>query len=153
MPPIRVSQNITGLHATAMLYIAGIHLLLLTALAYLLIELHARNYRIIVWLWRPIHKYYVKVHRNVNPRTSIIDAFATTLILSYSRIMLASFSLFAQVRLYTPTGKVVKYVVYFDSHLNYFSAQHIPCHSAGLVQHPPSCLPPPLPMQMLPEVS
>ena len=81
VPSFCVSQNITGLHANALLYIAVIHLLLLTALAYLLIELHARNYRIIVWLWRPIHKYYVKVHRNVNPRTSIIDAFATFLIL------------------------------------------------------------------------
>ena len=126
VPPFCVSQNITGLHANALLYIAVIHLLLLTALAYLLIELHARNYRIIVWLWRPIHKYYVKVHRNVNPRTSIIDAIATILILSYSRIMLASFNLLSPVRLYAPTGKVVKYVVYFDSHLNYFSVQHIP---------------------------
>ena len=126
VPPFCVSQNITGLHATALLYIPVIDLLLLTALAYLLIELHARNYRIIVWLWRPIHKYYVKVHRNVNPRTSIIDAFATILILSYSRIMLASFSLLAPIRLYAPTGKVVKYVVYFDGHLNYFSAPHIP---------------------------
>ena len=126
VPPFCVSQNITGLHANALLYIAVIHLLLLTALAYLLIELHARNCRIIVWLWRPIHKYYVKVHRNVNPRTSIIDAIATILILSYSRIMLASFNLLSPVRLYAPTGKVVKYVVYFDSHLNYLSIQHIP---------------------------
>ena len=126
VPPFCVSQNITGLHANALLYIPVIHLLLLTALAYLLIELHARNYRIIVWLWRPIHKYYVKVHRKVNPRTSIIDAFATTLILSYSRIMLASFDLLAPIGLYSPTGKVVKYIVYFDSHLNYSSSQHIP---------------------------
>ena len=133
VPPFCVSQNITGLHANALLYIAVIHLLLLTALAYLLIELHARNYRIIVWLWRPIHKYYVKVHRNVNPRTSIIDAFATILILSYSRIMLASFSLLAPGRLYAPTGKVVKYVVYFDNHLNYFSAQHIPFVLLGVI--------------------
>ena len=126
VPPFCVSQNITGLHANALLYIAVIHLLLLTALAYLLIELHARNCRIIVWLWRPIHKYYVKVHRNVNPRTSIIDAIATILILSYSQIMLASVYLLAPLRLYAPTGKVVKYAVYFDSNLNYLSIQHIP---------------------------
>ena len=126
VPPFCVSQNITGLHANALLYIAVIHLLLLTALAYLLIELHARNCRIIVWLWRPIHKYYVKVHRNVNPRTSIIDAFATILILSYSRIMLASFNLLSPVGMYAPTGKLVKYAVYFDSHLKYLSIQHIP---------------------------
>ena len=126
VPPFCVSQNITGLHANALLYIPVIHLLLLTALAYLLIELHARNCRIIVWLWRPIHKYYVKVHRNVNPRTSIIDAIATILILSYSRIMLASFNLLAPIGLYAPTGKVVKYIVYYDGHLNYFSICHTP---------------------------
>ena len=124
VPPFCVSQNITGLHANALLYIPVIHLLLLTALAYLLIELHARNYRIIVWLWRPIHKYYVKVHRNVNPHTSIIDAFATILILSYSKITRTSFNLLYPVRLYAPTGKVVKYVLYFDGHLNYFSGPH-----------------------------
>ena len=126
VPPFCVSQNITGLHANALLYIAGIHLLLLTALAYLLIELHARNYRIIVWLWRPIHKYYVKVHRNVNPRTSIIDAIATFLILSYSRIMLASFNLLSPIGLYAPTGKMVKFAVYYDGHINYLNAYHVP---------------------------
>ena len=133
VPPFCVSQNITGLHANAMLYIAVIHLLLLTALAYLLIELHARNYRIIIWLWRPFHKYYVKMHRNVNPRTSIIDAIATFLILSYSRIMLASFNLLCPIRLYAPTGKVVKFVVYFDGQLNYFGSHHIPFVLLGII--------------------
>ena len=127
VPPFCVSEHITGLHMIALLYVAVFYLLLLTLLAYILIEMHARSCRIVVCLWRPFHKYYVKVHRNVNPRNSLIDAFTTSLILSYSRLMLASFNLLHPLTLYTPDGsEVKKYAVYFYGSIDYFSHQHTP---------------------------
>ena len=126
IPPFCVSENITGLPMISLLYIAVIYLVLLSVLAYVLIEMHAHNCRFLVWLWRPLHKYYVKVCRNVNPHTTLIDAFATLLILSYSRLMFVSFMLLRPVRLYTPDGSVAKQIVYFDGTIDYFSARHIP---------------------------
>ena len=111
----------------ALLYVAVFYLLLLTLLAYVLIEMHARSCRVVVCLWRPFHKYYVKVHRNVNPRNSLIDAFTTSLILSYSRLMLASFNLLHPLTLHTPDGsKVKKSAVYYDVSIDTFSHQHLP---------------------------
>ena len=127
MPPFCVSDQITGLHAVAMLYIPVLYLLMLVAFTYALIELHACNFRIVAWLWKSFHKYFVKFRRNVNPRTSIIDAFATLLILSYSRIMFASFSLLHPLTMYAATGKPAeKYAVFYSGNLNYFSMYHIP---------------------------
>ena len=127
VPPFCVSEHITGLYMNALLYVAVFYLLLLTLLAYVLIEMHARSYRVVVCLWRPFHKYYVKVHRNVNPRNSLIDAFTTSLILSYSRLMLVSFNLLHPLTLYIPDGsKVKKSAVYYDGSIDTFSHQHVP---------------------------
>ena len=126
MPPFCVSEHITGLHAVVLQYVPVVYLLLLTALALLLIELHARNYRVIVYLWKPIHKYYVRMHRTINPYHSIIDAFATIIILAYSRIIISSYRFFHSSKLYTSTGKVAGHIVFFAGDINYFSSQHIP---------------------------
>ena len=126
VPPFCVSEHVTGLYANSLLYLSVLYLLLLNVTAYVLIELHARDCRVIVWLWRPIHRCYFKFHRRVNPHNSIIDAFATSLILSYSRLMLASYLILQPLPLYTSTGKVVKHVVYHDATLDYLSDAHIP---------------------------
>ena len=126
VPPFCVSPHITGIYTNVLLYMATIHLLVLTTLAFILIELHAKDFKLIVTLWKPFHKYYVKVHRNINPHTSIIDAFSTVLILSYSRIMLASFTLLYPTPLYAPTGVIAKYVVSYEENVEYFSSRHVP---------------------------
>ena len=126
VPPFCVSPQITGIYANVLLYMATIYLLVLTTLAFTLIELHAKDFKLVVMLWKPFHKYYVKVHRNINPHNSIIDAFSTVLILSYSRVMLTSFTLLYPTPLYAPTGVIAKYVVMYDGNVEYFSSHHVP---------------------------
>lgn len=126
VPPFCISEQIDGLAMISLFYIAVVYLLLLNLITYFLIEMHANNCRCLVWLWRPLHKYYVKVYRNVNPRNSLVEAFATSLILSYSRSMLISFNLLHPTPLYTPTGRASKPAVYFDGTLDYFGAKHMP---------------------------
>ena len=126
IPPFCVSEHITGLHAIVLKQVPVVYLLLLTALALLLIEMHARNYKFIVYLWKPIHKYYVRMHKTINPYHSIIDAFSTIIILAYSRIIISSFKFFHYSKLYTSTGKVAGHIVFLAGDINYFSSQHIP---------------------------
>ena len=126
MPPFCVSEHITGLHAIVLQQVPVVYLLLLTALALFLIEMHARNYKLIVYLWKPIHKYYVKMRKTINPYHSIIDAFSTIIILAYSRIIISSYRYFHYSKLYTSTGKVAGHIVFFAGDINYFSSQHIP---------------------------
>ena len=79
-----------------------------------------------MWLWRPLHKYYVKICRNVNPQTTLIDAFAMSLVFSYSRLLFISSALLHPTQLVTPEGKGEKLAPYFDGSIDYFSPQHLP---------------------------
>ena len=126
VPPFCISENVTGLTMIALFYVAVVYLILLSVLSYVLIEMHARNCRLLVWLWRPLHKYYVKICRNVNPQTTLIDAFAMSLVFSYSRLLFISSALLHPTKLVTPEGKGEKLAPYFDGSIDYFSPHHLP---------------------------
>ena len=49
---------------------------------YLLIVLYDRNYRIIVIMWKPFRYFIAQFRKNLDARTSVIDAFATFFFLS-----------------------------------------------------------------------
>ena len=55
-------------------YAVVIYPLLLTVVSYFIIELHYRNYRIVVILWKPFQCLFARFSENWNSRTSIIDA-------------------------------------------------------------------------------
>ena len=132
VPPFCVSENINGLRMWSLLYVAVMYILLLIVITYILIELHANNCRFLVCIWRPIHKYYVKIHRNVAPQTTLIDAFATALILSYSRLMFISLVLLRPTPMYTPDGVTSKVVLYIDGSIDFLSAHHLPFVFLGI---------------------
>ena len=53
----------------------------------LCVELHGRNVAPIVKLWRPFHKYFVRLRKEWDVRSDIIDVFATFLLLLCSKLM------------------------------------------------------------------
>ena len=61
--------------------------LFLVILTFVCIELHARNFRPLVILWKPVHKYFANCRRKLDPKSSIIAAFATFASLSFSKIL------------------------------------------------------------------
>ena len=83
-----VDPNISMQQAYTMTQIQSLFPLLLISLTSLGIELHARNCRIIVWLWKPFHKHFVCCTRVWNSKLSLIDVFSTYLLLSYSRFVI-----------------------------------------------------------------
>ena len=132
VPPFCVSEHISSLQMISLFYLPVFYSLLLSVITYMLIEMHAHNCRLLVWVWRPFHKYFVRITRHVNPQTSLIDAFVVTLILSYSRLLFVSFDLIHPVRLYLPSGEAAQGVVYHDGSLDYFSIQHLPYGILGI---------------------
>ena len=108
-------------------YITSIYVLLLIAMSYILIELHAKNCRIIVWLWRPFFKCFVRFSRVWNPRLSAIDTFATFLLLSYHRFIVLSYFIYAFQRIYSQ-DKILdnKIVLSYNPTVSYFQHDHLP---------------------------
>lgn len=115
-------------------FITNVHVIVLIGVAYVLIELHARNYRIIVWLWRPFYKCFVRGSRIWNPRLSTIDTFATFLLLSYTRFIVLSYLIYAFQRVSTLNVPLEsKLVLLYNPAVTYFDNNHLPYFILSLV--------------------
>ena len=128
-PHICVSDKLTQLHVLALDYIPALYPLLLIVLTYVSIELHDRDYKVFVWLWKPFGKCFtrVKILRDLNPKASIIHTFAAFLLLSYSKLLFISFSLMNYITVYDDTGdQFGPRRVYYNATLSYLSSEHVP---------------------------
>ena len=123
---VDVCLDMSTLSVLALDYAVAFYPLLLTVISYLLIELHARNVRIVVLLWKPFHCLLTFVHRNWDSRTTVIDAYTTFFVLSYYKFMCVSAYLLIPVRVYTVGANNVKWALYYDATVDYFGREHIP---------------------------
>ena len=126
---ICVSDKLTQMHVVALDYIPALYPLLLIVLTYVSIELHDRDYKVFVWLWKPFGKCFtrVKILRNLNPKASVIHTFAAFLLLSYSKLLFVSFGLMNFTTIYNNTGdQFGPRRVYYNATLSYLSSEHIP---------------------------
>ena len=125
IPGFCLDYHLTTLDVIVLKYINAFLPLILIIICYVLIELHGRNYRSIRFIWRPFRTCLKKIYKNQEPKTSIINAFATFLLLSYSKIMYVSFSLFSPSFLQNASGETVKVVFYFDGSQPMFNGKNI----------------------------
>ena len=69
---------------------------------------------------------FARFRRRWDPKGSVINAFATFLLLSYSKLLTVSYSLLDASTLYNNRGKKVSpFVVFFDASIESFSRQHL----------------------------
>ena len=99
IPPFCVSSNIKTVHALALEYLVAFYPIFLILLTYVCIKLHDNNFRPVVWLWKPFHRHFVHFRRRWDSTASIINAFTTFLLLSFSKILFVSFTLFHTIPL------------------------------------------------------
>ena len=127
IPSFCVSDQLTPIQVVALEYVVAFYPLLLIVTTYICVELHARDCRLIVWLWRPFSRCLVFVLRGRELEFSLVHAFASFLLLSYSKILFVSFQLLAATELLDANGQVVgPAVVFYDASVGYFSATHLP---------------------------
>ena len=82
IPSFCLNENFTNTEAAFLELITSFYPLILIILTLILFELHAYNCRIVVCVWRPFHKYFSSLRRSWSPKASVINAFATFLLLS-----------------------------------------------------------------------
>ena len=85
--PLNICLDLTTLQTLALDYAIAIYPLLLVLITYIVIELHARGCRVLVWLWRPFRGCCVRFSRVMDIQSSIIKAFATFLLLLYVKLL------------------------------------------------------------------
>ena len=121
--PFCLHPDLTSLQVLILDYIVAVYPLLLIFITYICVSLHDR-YRVLVLLWSPIYRCLARIRREWYIHKSLVDAFATFLLLSYVTI---SISFLTPTALYNVHGqKLHDYVLYFDGTVQYLSRDHIP---------------------------
>ena len=127
IPPFCLSKNITTLHALALQYLPALYPLLLIVVTYILIELHDRNVRVFVWMWRPFQRCLAPFQRNLkwNPKASIVSTFATFLTLAYNKIIMVSSGLLMGTTVTDISRNSSRYLLRAPT-VPYFGTEHLP---------------------------
>ena len=127
---ICLGKDLTVMYSLLLKYLLALYPMLLIFLSYLCIELYDHNYRIVVYLWRPFRSCLKRYRRNWHPRTSIIDSFATFLMISYTKVTVITITLLTPAQQYyvyrDKTSKVGDgNVFYFDPQYEFFEPPHL----------------------------
>ena len=120
------SENLKVIHTLLLRYVSAVLPLLLLIIAYTIVELHARNCKIIVWLWKPCCLMCVRLRRKWEAKTSIIDAFATFILLSYTKFVRVSIEILRTSTVYNVSGHSIETVVTYNPSILLFHAAHAP---------------------------
>ena len=126
LPDTCLTPHMTSLQVFCMEYIFVLYPLFLLIVTYVCIELHARNFRLVVYLWKPFHKCFAKVRRNWSTSDSIIHAYTTFFFLSLSILVFLCFNVLYTTNVYNVNGTVSMVVLVYEPTMKSFSPQHLP---------------------------
>ena len=119
-----VCLNITPLQVLALDYLVAIYPMLLMAVAYAVVELHACGFRPVLYMWRPLHRHFVQFRRHWGVQASIMDTFATFFVLSTTKLFSVSFDLLIPTKLHTAREESLGLRLYYDPSIKYFHIRH-----------------------------
>ena len=128
LQPYCLSSKFNFIHTAFFGYIPAFYPILLIFLTWVCVELHGRNFRPLVWLWRPFHRCFVRLRRGWDTKSDIIDVFTTFLILSYSKIMYQTILLIddrVTINLNQFGSMFHTYQPLVDQSINYGSSYHL----------------------------
>ena len=119
-PPYCLSSNIGWYGLTALNYIIAFYPLFLIILFSVIVRLYDYGFCPISWLCQPLHRCLIWMRRKWEFRQSVITAFATFLILSYTKFMLTSLRIITPTSLYNASGSaVVSGLPYFNGNTHF----------------------------------
>ena len=134
-PPFCLHPAMTTVQALALDYAIAVYPLVLITISYLLVELHDRDFKIVVWLWKPFHKCFTCLRREWNIKLSLIDAFATFLLLSFVKFNSVSFDLLVPTQAFNIHGEPLGVYLFYDGTMEYFGKEHLPIPGYLSVYH------------------
>ena len=121
-----ICLEVNTLQALALDYAIACYPLLLIVVSYVLIELHAHNFRLLVYLWKPFRKFFIYFRKQWNIRTSVIEVFATFLLLSNFKFLSVSFDLLTPTAIHNINGNLLGIFLWYDASIAYFGNEHLP---------------------------
>ena len=125
--PFCLHPNMSILLTISLDYIVGLYPLLLILITYILVQLHD-HYIVVSRLWSPIYKCCSLFRSKWNIMSSLVDVFATFLILSYVKILNVSADLLTgSGTYYNIHGEGInRYYLLVNRSMPAYSQDHIP---------------------------
>lgn len=133
LPPICISPRVSFMDAIAMKYIRVVYPLLLVPITYFVIELHARNFKPVVYIWKPFKICFTKVNLTISTNDSVIHAYATLYLLSFAVLNYVSFRLLNVTNLVREDGIVKHKRVVSDPIVHGYSSKHVPYAATAFI--------------------
>ena len=126
IPPICL--NITPLQALLLDYGIAFYPILLVIVSYILIRLYCHNTRLAIWIWKLFKRCSNTSGTKWEIQGSIVNAFATFLLLSYMKVLVVSFDLLIYTEIYNQNGSdyMITSALYYDASVEMFSKEHLP---------------------------
>ena len=127
IPLFCLTHNLRSIQAYALEYILAFSPLVVIVFLYVCIRLHVSNFRPVVYCWKRFLKCFLCFRKSVDPKTSVIDAFATFILLSYAKLLFVAGRFLFRTRLFNGQGKILKTAVFaYDASIQFFHAEHLP---------------------------
>ena len=128
--PFCISSRLTSIHIALLGYVSAFYPFLLTVLTWIGIELHDRNFRPVVILWKPFRRCVVRLRREWDTKSDITDVFGSFFILSYTKIMYQTLVMLCTDKLYNYSIAFEavphsSYILNADSSITVGSARYI----------------------------
>ncbi len=120
-----LSPKLDTLTVILLEYVIALYPLLVIFVLYSLIGLYNRGFRPVTLLCTPLRHCFIRLRNFCNPNSSLIDAIAAFILLSYSRMVQTSVKLLRYTTLYHEDGSVADTVVYYDGTMSAYKGKHV----------------------------
>ncbi|CAI8008251.1 hypothetical protein GBAR_LOCUS5658, partial [Geodia barretti] len=115
-------------------YLVALYPLLLVAITYSLVYLYGRNWKVVVFLWKPLRRILRPLFRDLDIRATLIESFSTLYLLSVVKIQSVSLDLLVPTPLYYADGtQDSHYYLYLAPDVVYFGDTHLPYALVALI--------------------
>ena len=125
IPPFCVSQRLSELHIQLLRFVPATFPILLVIVIFVLMELHARNFRVIHTLWKPFSIILDKTAITGVTNNSVIHAFASFIFLANSYVFKTFMNLFGDVMIHREDSNRYKHSLFLDPTLELYGYHHI----------------------------
>ena len=132
--PFCLHPSLSTHHVIALDYLIAVYPLLLILLTYILVKLHD-NYRLVVLICKPFYCCIRRIQKEWNIKASLIDVFATFILLSNVKLLNVSFDLISvPVTLKNITGhRLPQQYTYTNGSMEYLGKEHWPYFALGVI--------------------
>ena len=130
---ICLHPSLRVVHILALRLVLALYPLLLVMVTFMVIKLKARNIRVVTWLWRLVCFNCVRWRRVWQAKTSVINAFASCVLLSYTKVVQVSMLYLSPSDVNDDRGRTYGKVLSYDTSMPFHSKMHMPYMAVAII--------------------